>query len=155
VGKLPDHLPTCAVLIDERVFPADPGATRDIVHLDQEAGLFRWLLQPGYATIDHALFAMHLCASKSHLVRIGYAGFQRPIEDVEEFRVITKQLQPGLFECALPADTEEIFRRRIDVFDKQAVIEDDDGGVQIFKYIAALWQIAAASDLLSGLSFSA
>ena len=98
---------------------------------------------------------MHLCASKSHLVRIGYASFKRPIEDVEEFRVITEQLQQGLFERAVPADTEEIFRRGIDVFDKQAVIEDDDGGVQIFKHIAALWRIAAAPDLLSGLSFSA
>ena len=39
MGKLPDHLPACAVLIDERVFPADPRTTRDIVHFNQDPGL--------------------------------------------------------------------------------------------------------------------
>ena len=98
---------------------------------------------------------MHLGASKSHFIRIGYARFKRPIEDVQKFRVITKQQLQGLSQRAMATCTEEILRRGVDVFDKQAVIEDDDGRVQMLEQIAALGWISAAPDLLFGVSFAA
>jgi hypothetical protein len=42
-------------------------------------------------------------------------------------------LQQRLAVRAAPAHAEEIFRRRIQVFDEKALVDDDDGCVQVLE----------------------
>ncbi len=141
--ELPDHLPPGAVLNNECIFPAYPGAAGDVSHFDQDPRFLRRVLQQRYGAIDHALLGVNLRAPQPHFIRVGYAAFQRAIEDVLEVPVVAKQLQQRLTERAQAADAEQTFRRGVHVFDKQTLTNDDDGRVQVIEHVTARRRISA------------
>ena len=80
VRQLPNHLPSSTVLNQQRIFPADLGAARNISHFDEQArsvGVNR-----RYTAVDNAIVAMYLGRRQSNFVRIVIAAFGDTSQDV-------------------------------------------------------------------------
>ena len=54
------------------------------------------------------------------------------MQDVVHLFIIADQLQQGLMCGSRLADTEKIFCSRIEPFDQQVFVNDDDTGVELF-----------------------
>jgi hypothetical protein len=57
-------------------------------------------------------------------------GFQHATQDVAELGFVINQAQQRLAACALHADAEDILRRRVEISDQQAVINEDNARAQ-------------------------
>jgi hypothetical protein len=55
------------------------------------------------------------------------------MKNVGEFVVVTDKLQQRLVEGALLADAEQVLCSRVQSFDKETVVDNDDRGVQVIK----------------------
>ena len=148
--ELANHLPPGAMLNDECIFPAYPGAAGDVSHFDQDPGFLRCLLQQRYAAIEHALLGVNLRPAQPHFIRVGHAALEATIEDRLQVPVIAKQLQQRLTERAMPTDTEQIFRRRVQVLYKKTLIKDDDGCIQMIEHVVAMRRITTVPGFFPG-----
>ena len=80
---------------------------------------------------------MNLGTSQPYFIDIGDTSLERAHEYVLDFAVIAKQLQQRLPVGAMLADAEKIFRCGVQVFDKKALIDNDNGSVQVLEHMLA------------------
>ena len=69
---------------------------------------------------------MHLGRAQSHLVGVIVTGLQYPPEDVPHLGLVVDQSQQRLAARTLQADAEDVLRRRIEIDDQQAVVDEND-----------------------------
>jgi hypothetical protein len=53
-------------------------------------------------------------------------------------------LQQGLVTGAGPADAQDVFRGRVECFDQQIAIDDDDARVKAIEYVLSLRRLSVA-----------
>lgn len=76
---------------------------------------------------------MYLGRAKVHFIRVVIAGFNHPAQDIAQLRLIIDEAQQGLARSTLCADTEDIFRGRIQTDDQEARVEKNDASTQGFE----------------------
>jgi hypothetical protein len=127
--KLANHLATCAMLNEKRVFPVDAEAPCDIRHFDEQACCQVCVLERRHAEIDDPFFGMNFRGGETKFCRIRLAGVERAAQDVPKVGVIVDHLQQGLTAGPALADAEEILGGRIEFCDQQILIEKNDACV--------------------------
>lgn len=85
---------------------------------------------------------MNFGGRQPHLVGIGRSAVPDPMQNALQFVVVADQLQQRLAVCTRQADTQQGFGRRIEPVDQQAVIDDDDRGIQLFRDGRPRWRVA-------------
>ena len=126
--ELANHLPSGAVLDQQRILTTDSRTTRDIGHLDEQTAA---RIHRGYPTVNEPLIRLHFRWRQAHFVGKGRATVTDPVENFLELGVVTNQLQERLMLCALLANAEEVFCCRVQAFDQQAIVDDDDGCAEL------------------------
>ncbi len=86
---------------------------------------------------------MNLGTSQPYFIGIGDTALERAHEYVLDFTVIAKQLQQRLPARPMLADAKKIFRCGVQVFDQKALIDDDNGRVQVLEHRVASRRVAA------------
>jgi hypothetical protein len=71
------------------------------------------------------------------------------MENIGEFVVVTDKLQQRLIEGALLADAEQVFCSRVQSFDKETVVDNDDRGVQVIKETILRRPVAAVGSWIA------
>jgi hypothetical protein len=83
-----------------------------------------------------------------NLVRVVIAGCRDPAEDFAQLRFVIHQLQQGSAARPVAADAKNVLGRRVEVGDKQIVVQQNDAGVQAvenFAGVGAEWAVARTS----------
>ena len=115
------------MLDQQRIFPADLGAPRNVVDLHEQGRIVD--SDRGHPAIDYALLVVNLGGCKSQFVRILVTRSGNATEDLPHFGFVVHQAQQRPAARARPAYAENVFSRRIEIDDQEVVIEQDDAGV--------------------------
>ena len=99
----------------------------------------------GDPAIDEPLVRIDFGPWQSEFVGEHLSCRQDAVEYVAQLVVVTDQLEQRLPPGALPTDTEERFRRRIEGLDQQAAVNDDDRCVELIKEVDGRWGTAAGA----------
>lgn len=144
VGELANHLPARAVLNQQCVFPADLRASCDVGHFyEQCRGFDREWRHP---TIDYSFMCVHFGWRQAHLVGVVIAAFYDAAQYVAQLGFVVDKLQKRFAVRACFADTQNIFRRRVESDDEQCAVEQDYASTQAVENVAGkVVEIAAAA----------
>jgi hypothetical protein len=145
MGKLANHLPARAVLNQQRIFPADFRAARDIRHLDEQLG--RREVDRRHATVDDALIGVNFGRSEPQFVGIVIAGCEDAAKNIAELGLIIEQAQHRFTASPLDTDTQQVFGGRVEVDDQQAAVNENNSGTET---IENALRIAAGRPVIAG-----
>lgn len=129
-----NHLSSSAVLNEQGVFAADPGAPRHVRHFDEQARLLahNWR----YVAVDNALVGMNFGGSQAQLHRILIARREGATQDVSQLRFVVDQPLQRFTVRTACADAEYVLCCRVQADDQQILIEQNDSRTQTIEDIA-------------------
>ena len=107
VRQLPNHLASCAVLDQQRVFAADLRAARNVDNLHEQARVVD--INRRYVAVDHAFDRVNLGRREPHFVREVITRDGDARQDFTHLGFVIDQAQQGLAARPRPADAEYVF----------------------------------------------
>ena len=128
MGKLPDHLPAGTMLDKQCVLARYLRAPRHVGHFYEQGRVAN--VDRGNTAVDDTLGGVDFVGRQAHLVGVVITGRGNSGQHVAQFRFVIDELQQGFATGAAAADAEHVLGSRVQINDKQAVIEQDDAGTQ-------------------------
>lgn len=133
VRKLANHLPTRAVLYQQRVLTTNTRSARYIGYFNQQGRVGK--INRRYTAVNNTLFRVYFGRTETHFIGIMIARPADTTQDILQFGFIINQAQQRFAARASGADTENIFRRGIQSDDQQAAVQQDDARTQAIQNI--------------------